>query len=145
MTRPDGSTPGLAELNYTTIEATLASIEEAGAEAVITETSLIARNSMGDPLECLSAAEKTAQCRVPIEVEPHLVDSYYRTFAATSEPVHAITLNDLMCPAWPVCEPLFGRVPVWRDGVHFHPQAVFRQRDLVWERLVSTGAFDQAD
>ncbi|WP_372727153.1 acyltransferase family protein [Nocardioides sp.] len=143
LTRLDGTTPGLAELNLTTINQTLATIEEAGAQAVIVETPLIARDSLGNPLECLSAAETTDQCRVPIS-PLHDVDAYYRTAAATSEAIHSITLNDVMCPAWPVCDPMLGRIPVWRDGVHFHPRALVRKRDAIWEKLTATGAFEPA-
>jgi hypothetical protein len=49
-----------------------------------------------------------------------------------------------MCPAWPVCEALDGRIPVWRDSSHYSADDLIKHRAQIWDLLRRTGFFDQA-
>jgi len=95
-----------------------------------------------NPLECLSAAERTAECAVTPPVEPPDSDSFYRALAANRPGVSTASVNDFMCPDWPVCDPLGDDdVPVWRDAQHYSATALDEHRDQIWKALQETGAF----
>ena len=52
-----------------------------------------------------------------------------------------VDINDVMCPAWPVCDPMLGRIPVWRDDGHYSTGILLARRAAIWDRLVETGEF----
>ena len=97
---------------------------------------------MGDPLECLATARRIEHCRVPVQPATGLLDSLYRTAAAQWADVVTLDINPIMCPAAPVCDPLLGRTPVWRDVRHYSPAAIHQQRHEIWEAVRRTGVLD---
>jgi hypothetical protein len=137
----DGSDVDVPTLNLTTMTDTVERIHDAGARVVFVESLLRPEDAgVGNPLECLSGATRTSECRVPVPDFTHTSDGIYRTLAI-SEPdtTASVNLNDIMCPAWPVCEPMMGRIPVWRDEGHYSAEALISKKDQIWERLAGTG------
>jgi peptidoglycan/LPS O-acetylase OafA/YrhL len=97
-----------------------------------------------NPLECLSAARRVSECRAPVPTQPPIFDGYYRLLAMNHADVATVDINPIMCPAWPVCDPLIGRIPVWRDAGHYTAGALIKHRAEIWDQLHGTGFFDQA-
>ncbi len=131
-----------ARLNRRTMAATVRTIRETGS-AVVMMRSWTRPDfaGVGDPLDCLASAEMTGQCRVPAPQQTHISDAIYDNIALGSTGAATVDINDLMCPAWPVCEPMIDRTPVWRDAGHYSTEALLEQRAKIWERLVATGHF----
>ena len=137
---PDATKSELDAMNLRTMRATLEQVRAAGAQSVLMESILMARTF--NPLECLSAAARTAECAVTPGVEPPVSDSFYRSLASTVPGVSTASVNDFMCPDWPVCNPLGDDdVPVWRDEQHYSATALDDHRDEIWKALRATGAF----
>jgi peptidoglycan/LPS O-acetylase OafA/YrhL len=143
----DGSEIGVHDLTKLQGE-TVDKLRAQGIKVVIVQ-SFLQISGKGDdhfnPLECLSAARRVSECRVPVPTEPPIFDAYYRVLAM-DEPadVATIDINPVMCPAWPVCDPLDGRIPVWRDGGHYSADDLIRHRGEIWDLLHGSGFFDRA-
>ena len=143
---PDGSEISVEELSATQVE-TVEQITEQGIDVVIVETFLRPGNlpdNPFNPLECLSGARRVSECRVPVPPETPVFDANYRVMALESERVGSVNINRVMCPAWPVCDSIEGRIPVWRDSGHYSGDALIRHREEIWELLQGTGSFDDA-
>ena len=98
-----------------------------------------------NPLECLSAARRVSECRAPVPTQPPIFDGYYRLLAIDDPAdVATVDINPIMCPAWPVCDPLIGRIPVWHDAGHYTAEALIRHRAEIWDQLRGSGFFDGA-
>ncbi len=138
----DGDTADIDQLNLTTMTDTVERIRGMGS-AVVLMDSWIRPDFAGvdDPLACLAGAEMVSECRVPAPEESHLSDAIYQNLALTVPDIATVNINDLMCSAWPVCEPMVGRTPVWRDEGHYSTGALLEQRAGIWDRLVATGYF----
>ena len=147
ITTPDGSDIGVAKL-IRLQRATIEKLRAQGIKVVIVQ-SFLQISGKGDdhfnPLECLSAARRVSACRVPVPTEPPIFDGLYRVLA-TEHPadVATIDINPVMCPAWPVCDPLDGRIPVWRDSGHYSADDLIRHRGQIWDLLRGSGFFDGA-
>jgi peptidoglycan/LPS O-acetylase OafA/YrhL len=127
---------------------TVDEIRSQGIKVVIVQ-SFLRISGKGDdyfnPLECLAAAKRVSECRVPVPTEPPIFDGYYRLLALKDPAdVATIDINPVMCPAWPVCEALDGRIPVWRDGGHYSADDLVKHRAEIWALLHGSGFFDRA-
>ena len=125
--------------NYDAMSSTLEEITSAGATAVVFRPILEVPDDLPNPLECLSGATRAGECRVPVPLEPPPSDASIRTLDLASEDVAALTINDLLCPDAPLCEPLLGRVPVWRDRNHYSPAVIESFTEEILARLDATG------
>ncbi len=77
--------------------------------------------------------------------EPPIFDAYYRVLAMDDPAdVATVDINPIMCPAWPVCEPLDGRIPVWRDAGHYTADDLIKHRAEIWDLLHGSGFFGRA-
>ena len=143
---PDGSRIGVLELTELQRE-TVDRIRAQGIKVVIVESFLQISAKGRDhfnPLECLSGARHVSECRVPVPTEPPIFDAYYRVLAMADPDVATVDINPVMCPAWPVCDALDGRIPVWRDGGHYSADDLIKHRKEIWDLLRGSGFFDAA-
>jgi peptidoglycan/LPS O-acetylase OafA/YrhL len=143
----DGSEISVAQL--TKLQGkTVDELRSQGIKVVIVQ-SFLQISGKGDdyfnPLECLAAAKRVSECRVPVPTEPPIFDAYYRVLALQDPAdVATIDINPVMCPAWPVCDALDGRIPVWRDAGHYSADDLIKHRAEIWDLLHGSGFFDQA-
>lgn len=128
--------------NYDAQSVTLDEIAKAGADSVIMEPILQVPADLPEPLDCLASTTTTTACRVPVPLAHPPSEAFARSFAAKRPDVASVTMNDLMCPDAPLCEPLIGQAPTWRDREHYAPAAVDQVRESLWSRLEATGLFD---
>ncbi len=129
--------------NYASVQSTLTDIEAQGARAVMVEPMLMIPEDRRNPLECLSDADRTSECVVPTPLEPAPSSNWITSLGLLDDDADSITINDLMCPAAPLCDPLDGGIPVWLDRHHFTPAAIEAHSQEIWERLVETGSFTE--
>jgi hypothetical protein len=142
----DGSEIGMPELTAGQKE-TVDLLRAQGIKVVIVQNFLQISGRGDDyfnPLECLSAARRVSECRATVPKEPPLFDAYYRVLAMEYPDVATIDINPVMCPAWPVCESLDGRIPVWRDAGHYTSEDLIKHRTEIWDLLRGTGFFGRA-
>ena len=125
----------LDEFNFTAQESTLDEIAAIGASAVILKPIIQVPDELPEPLECLAVAATTASCRVPVPPDPPPSAVIAQTLGRQRADTASVSINDLMCPKAPLCEPLMGRVPVWRDREHYTPAALAKIKNRLWERL----------
>ncbi|MFC7494901.1 MULTISPECIES: acyltransferase family protein [unclassified Nocardioides] len=128
-----------------TIDDTLAAVTDAGSRALIIDSMLSVPWDQDAPLECLATATDLAQCRVPVPIQSPPTDGFYQAAAAMHPDVYTVNVNPIMCPAAPVCDPMTGDVPVWKDRKHYAPKALDLHSDEIWQALLDTGAFDGLD
>ena len=131
----------LDRYNYDSVRATLDDVAAAGARAVMVEPMLLIPEERPNPLECLSGAERTGECVVPTPLSPAPSASWIAALGLQDDRADSITINDLMCPAAPLCEPLVGDIPVWLDRHHYTPAAIEVHAEQIWDRLERTGFF----
>ena len=143
----DGSTISIPE--QTALERqTVHQLRAQGIKVVFVQTFLQIQEEGEDhfnPLECLAAAQRVSECRATAPTQPPIFDALFRVLALKApDDVATIDINPVMCPAWPVCEPLLGRIPVWRDGGHYSADALIKHRTEIWDLLEQSGFFDDA-
>lgn len=129
----------LDALTYDAMASTLEEIRSAGAQAIMLRPNLEVPDELPEPLECLSGATLTDQCLVPTPLEPTASDASIGTLGLTTDGAASVAINDLLCPDAPLCEPLMGDIPVWRDRDHYSPEAIEAVSDQILERLDATG------
>ena len=69
-------------------------------------------------------------------------DSLYLAAAARSDDIFTVDINPIMCPSAPVCDAMLGRIPVWRDSVHYSPAILESRSAEIWKALQDSGAFE---
>ena len=145
LRRPDGSKTDLEVLNLETMTTTLERLEELDLEVVMVETMLRPNDpDPFNPLSCLSEARRSSECRVKAPPEVPYSDSIYQVLAIGQPDRATVNINPVMCPAWPVCDPIEGRIPVWRDSAHYSADALVLRKDEIWDLFLKTGYFDAA-
>jgi hypothetical protein len=145
LRNPDGSKTDPSLLNLQTMTTTLDRLKELDVKVVMLETMLRPGDPVAfNPLSCLAAARRSSECRVKAPPTPPYSDSIYRVLAIGRPDRATVNINRVMCPAWPVCDSIEGRIPVWRDTVHYSANALILHKDEIWDLLLATGYFDQA-
>lgn len=135
-----GSTLDVDQLNLQTVTSSLDAIEKAGAKALVVD-SWIQRYDGDPPLDCLSGAQTVGACAMVARPAP-LIDSIVHTLAISSGgKVRTTTINDIVCPTYPVCQAVLHGIPVWRDVQHYSTEVLLDHVDEIRDRLVSTGLF----
>ncbi|GEP37583.1 hypothetical protein NPS01_12460 [Nocardioides psychrotolerans] len=143
LTSPGGP-PGesLDELQLRTTRATAAAIRTAGPDLVIVE-SIFGTEGYGitgfDPIECLAAADRVADCAVQPPLEAPAVDDIYGVLDTEAAGIATIDLTDVICPDRPLCHPIKGGTVIWKDRDHITASWFVKQREAVWRRLLATG------
>lgn len=133
----------LDEFNFSAQDSSLDELAAIGADMIIMEPIIQVPRELPEPLECLATAPTTAECRVPVPIEEPPSAAFARALAAQRADTSSFSINDLVCPAAPLCEPLLGRVPVWRDREHYTPAVLARVKDQLWKRLsAASDSFD---
>ena len=69
-----------------------------------------------DPLTCLSQAKFLEECRY-VAAQPTPIELYYRSLANGTN-VFTLDLDRLVCPYYPICDPIVNGVVVKRDAQH---------------------------
>jgi hypothetical protein len=69
-------------------------------------------------------------------------DSLYLAAAARSDDIFTVDINPIMCPSAPVCDAMLGKIPVWRDSVHYSPAILESRSAEIWRAIQDSGAFE---
>ena len=148
LARPPGDdrpVTTVRDLMVESTDATLSEIEAQGVRALVLESIWLPPPEMGNPLDCLASARRVEQCRVAVRPRSELMDSLYLAADARSDDIFTADLNPIMCPSAPVCDAMLGRIPVWRDSLHYSPGILESRSDQVWDAFLATGAFEGLD
>jgi peptidoglycan/LPS O-acetylase OafA/YrhL len=138
--RLDGAPAGLSrrELWTRATRDTLDRIKATGARSLLID-SLWGTGGF-DPLDCLSTAKTQGECTVAAQPRT-LVDDVYAQVAKHRKSVFAVDLNPVFCRPGPACEPLDGRVVVWRNPEHYSTAEPVKRRDEVARLIRRTGVW----
>ena len=98
---------------------------------------------IGDPLDCLASSAEAGglpgrRCSPAGEIQ----DSLYLAAAARSDDIFTVDINPIMCPSAPVCDAMLGKIPVWRDSVHYSPAILESRSAEIWQAIQDSGAFE---
>lgn len=75
-----------------------------------------------NPLNCLAQAEVIEECRYVVSPIPTWLEEYYRQVDRRSANVKVANFDQLLCPFWPICDPIVnGEVVRW-DASHLTDQ-----------------------
>lgn len=132
----------LDELQLRTTRETAAAITAAGARLVITH-SIFGTDGYGlggfDPIECLASATTLGDCAVIPPLQRPSVDAVYSVLATEESDIATLDLTDVVCPDRPLCQPVKGRIVIWKDRDHVTSGWFVERRGAVWRRLLATG------
>jgi peptidoglycan/LPS O-acetylase OafA/YrhL len=126
-------------------EATNRSVQEildAGSRLVLLEPSPIAPFQ---PVECLSTAERVAECAFEATPPPLRTEIVYRYQALTNASVYTVDLDRAVCPHLPICVPMFDGEVAWRDESHIVPDYAEEIHARVFRALDKAGVFEGFD
>ncbi|MBV9293467.1 MAG: acyltransferase [Frankiales bacterium] len=137
LVRTGGSHESLHQLLQATTKQTLAQITATGARALIMNSILV---SSFDPLVCLSRVKYVDQCDVPAPSHPPFSDQIYAEAARSIANVFTFDINRIVCPTEPICHPMIGPLPVWRNFNHYTPQVLIHYQDQIWATIKQSGA-----
>jgi peptidoglycan/LPS O-acetylase OafA/YrhL len=117
---PDGrpvfhDSPRLEAVLRDVSAASLRALERPGRKVVILEPTPLSR---ANPLSCLSRGGAQSRCRYRANAETTPLERYYREYADTHPDVQSVDADRMVCPRWPVCDPVVGEIIVKRDGSH---------------------------
>lgn len=133
-----GSTLPGDQLNLQTITSSLGKIRKAGAKALVVD-GWIQRYDGVDPLDCLSASRTVGRCALTARPAP-LSDAIVHTLAVSSGgAIRTTSINDIVCPTFPVCQAVLNGIPVWRDVQHYSTEVLLDHVEEIRDRLLSTG------
>jgi peptidoglycan/LPS O-acetylase OafA/YrhL len=135
------SNQSLHRLLTSTTDLTLGQITASGAHALVMK-SIFA--STFDPLDCLSRAKYVDDCQVPVPAQPPFSDAMYARAARQIPNVSTFNINPIVCPTAPVCEPMVGRIPVWRNFNHYTPAILLHYKEQIWSLISRGSAFSTA-
>jgi peptidoglycan/LPS O-acetylase OafA/YrhL len=75
-----------------------------------------------NPLNCLAQADFIEECRYVVSPIPTWLEEYYRQVDRRSANVKVANFDRLLCPFWPICDPILnGEVVRW-DASHITDQ-----------------------
>ena len=137
LVRTGGSSESLHQLLRDTTNQTLAQITATGTRALIMDSILI---SSFDPLVCLSRVKYVDQCDVPAPRHPPFSDQIFTEAARRLTNVFSFNINRIVCPTEPICQPMIGRLPVWRNFNHYTPQVLVHYQEQIWAVIERSGA-----
>jgi peptidoglycan/LPS O-acetylase OafA/YrhL len=92
----------------------LAQLRRPGRRIVILEP--VPQTDAFDPLDCLSDHEP--DCTYPATRQPTPLERYFREEARVHGDTTSVDVDRLVCPRWPVCDPVVGNIIVRRDNSH---------------------------
>ena len=111
---PSGSPTSVRWLRETTTDS-LAKLRATGAKVVMLEPTPVAPFN---PLDCLSASTYVEECRYIADQRPVSLETDYRELDRRSEDVWSVDMDKLVCPFFPICDPLVdGEIVKW-DASH---------------------------
>jgi peptidoglycan/LPS O-acetylase OafA/YrhL len=137
VVRRDGEDQSLFEAMTQTSDETLAKIAGTGARAVVLERMIMPESF--EPTDCLSAADSTSACAVPVPMDTAPTDAFFITRAADEELLATLDLNPAFCPGAPLCQPVVGGEVVWRDDHHVTATFAESRAEQVWRILRGSG------
>ena len=71
-----------------------------------------------DPFDCISTAELLETCRFVVPADPTPQERIFRDIAAADPEVWSLSMDQLVCPYLPICDPVVGGVVVRSDDDH---------------------------
>lgn len=138
---------GMPQFDRLMREATLASIAEleplATAGVVIVEPIPLARRDQ-DPTACLVRGRFLEECRYVAPLEPSSLEQLYREIDAQNPRVWSADFDRLVCPWWPVCDPVVGGRVVKVDSNHLTAEYSIAIAEDVAEYLKANGLIPAA-
>ena len=140
LVRTSGSSESLHQLLQDTTNQTLAQLTGTGTRVLIMHSILV---SSFDPLVCLSRVKYVDQCDVPAPRHPPFSDHIYAEAARRIPNVFTFDINRIICPGEPVCFPMIGRLPVWRNFNHYTPDVLVHYQEQIWAAIGRSGALDR--
>ena len=128
-------------LQQAAISRTLRMIDDAGANAVMIKSIMGTGGWEGgfDPLACLSQAKDQSVCTVSPPLDRPVADAIQESLVVKNPRADTIDINPLICPDSPICLPVLGGHPVWRDYQHISPGVARHVRDGIWAKIRRTG------
>ncbi|HEX2382904.1 MAG TPA: SGNH hydrolase domain-containing protein, partial [Acidimicrobiales bacterium] len=72
-----------------------------------------------DPLACLSRAKVLQECRYVAATEPTALEDLYRQLDKQDDDVWSLDLDHLVCPYFPICDPIVDHQVTKLDVTHF--------------------------
>ncbi len=140
--RTDGLTGEYNTVSAVALRATLDRLQKLEIPTVVVESTLLPNESgVPDVLTCLAQASDARDCAVGPPKEAPLLDALVRAEVLGREDQKTININPLICSSWPMCSPLEGSIPVWRDGEHLTEEVIRGHRAGIWKLLEGTGFF----
>jgi hypothetical protein len=120
---PDGKyvpqgTPRSVRWNATTTRRSLAALRATGSKVLLLEPIPVTKF---DPLKCLSTAKVLEQCRYVAGERPSTLEQLYRSLADADKGVWSANFDRLVCPFFPICDPLVNGQIVKFDPTHLTP------------------------
>ncbi|MGH8976487.1 MAG: SGNH hydrolase domain-containing protein, partial [Acidimicrobiia bacterium] len=96
--------------------AALSELSRDGREIVIIEP-IPPSPSGEDPLSCLSEGNPAEKCSYEAQRTPTPLELFYR-MEARAPNITSVDLDRVVCPSWPTCDAIVGRMITRRDGAH---------------------------
>jgi hypothetical protein len=94
-----------------------------------------------DPLSCLSKATVVEQCRYVVPEQPSSLVQTYRRIDKQYDDVWSLDLDHLVCPYFPICDPIVNHQITKIDPGHLTPafaqslapamDALFKQNGII--------------
>ncbi len=123
--RTEGALEGNASLQRDLVEESIASVIASlradDRNVVIVEPVPVA--PLGEnPLDCVSEEAFLEACRLVVPTTPTPEEEIMRELAEADPGVWSLSLDELVCPYLPICDPVVGGVIVRSDDNHLMPQ-----------------------
>jgi peptidoglycan/LPS O-acetylase OafA/YrhL len=114
-----GGSPGeVAWTERTTTDSLAAELANAGKVILIEPVP----NASVDELSCLSQARVVEQCRFVANSQPTTIETLYRKLDRENGQVWSLDMDKLVCPYFPICDPIIDKQVVRFDGSHLTPE-----------------------
>lgn len=97
------------------------------------------------PAECLSTADRVAECAFEATPPPLRTEIIYRYKALRNDSVYSVDLDKTVCPHLPICVPILDGEVAWRDESHIVPDFAEEIDGKVFKALDKADVFEGFD
>ncbi len=132
---------GLGEAELTEL-ATRSSAEEIlghAGELVLLEPIPLPPTS---PNRCLSVQSDATSCAFVHWTEEIETERIYRRLAAEDDRIHAVDIDTVSCPRYPLCEVSLQQRPIYQDALHVWHEYYADHADEIWSEIVAAVEID---
>ena len=102
----------------TTTMRSLAALTAGGRDVVVLEPNPTPPPTMEAPLSCLESAKWLEDCRYIANTKPSWYELLTRQRDRASKQIWSADFDRLVCPYYPICDPVVGGIVVKWDGKH---------------------------